>query len=130
MQTNKKEEKLNTGKIYQEFLDIRLKKSKKTVVQLAKKYKISRQRIYQIVDENDNGVDTKLGKCLASGRLTCIYKHRYQSRFKPLAKIKRTKEGQELLRVMCLDMMLDGFTILSISEFTKLDRKFITNLVK
>lgn len=126
MQTNK----LNDQKIYETFLKIKSKESKMTVVELAKKNRISRQRVYQIVQEMEKGTDTKLDKCLMSGRLDCLWRHRYQKQFSVVSKLKRTVEGKEKLKIIVLDMLVDGFNFTSISKYTKLDREFISNLIK
>lgn len=128
MQTNKKQD--IDSKIYKEFLNIKNKKSKLTVIELAKKFNISRQRIYQIVQDMEKGKDEQLDKCLMNGRLACLWDHRYKPRFDVVVKMKRTPEGKEIIKIIVLDMMLDGFSMLSISKFTKLDRGFLTKIVK
>lgn len=129
MQTIKKSQETDS-EIYKEFLNIKNNKSNITVIELAKKFSISRQRLYKIVQEIEQGKTGKLNKCLAKGRLACLWEYKYKPRFDVVIKIKKTPEGKKLIKTIVLDMLLDKFNILSISEFTKLDRDTVTKMVK
>lgn len=102
---------------------------KKTMVSLAKDFKITRNALYSIVREIEVGNEKKVERCAKKSKLECIWEYRYKPRFIALEE-GRTKETVEVLKEIIISMKKDGFNIAEISRKVKRDRATVLHHLK
>lgn len=102
---------------------------KKTVVRLARNYGISRQAVYQIVNEMEKGNEKALEKCIALGRFDCLWEYKYKPLY-DVIKNTRTVASKTVLKAMIKRMLTDKFSLRAICKYIKRDRSTIIRLMK
>lgn len=115
-------------KIYADFLKT-IEDKKLTVVMVAKKYGISRQAVYQIVNKMEKGSDKALNLCLQLGRFDCLWRIKYEPLYSVI-KNSRDEGSKLVLKEMVKRMLAEGFSMRQIALLTKRDRFTLARLIK
>lgn len=97
---------------------------KMTVIAAAKKWKISRRRVYQIIDEIEGGNKARLVIELRKAKLYTLWEYKYSNVF------FRVNLKVFALEDMIVAMLKDGFSLREISKLTGVGREKVTATLK
>lgn len=99
--------KVNWVEVYRDFL-----KREMTVESIAKKHKISRVRVYEMVNKIENGDDIQLYAALEKAWFESLWRFRFQTRSVVVG------EDNHRLGKLVRDMLKDGFSKRMIEDLT------------
>ena len=109
----------NEFKIYR-----RWKEKQGNIQPILKEFGISRSSLYGIISRIDNGDGVKIEKCLALGRLNCLWSFKHQPKYMSLPE-NREKNTVLQIKKLIKEMSKDGFSQVSIAELLRKDRSTI-----
>lgn len=95
-----------------------------TVSVIAKKFKITRSTVYDIVKRITKGSPSQLKACTERSRLDCLWQYKYRAQYFSLPK-DRKPATIEALKKLVLDMRKDKFAIARISTLIGKDRSTV-----
>ena len=93
-------------KVYRAF--VRAKAKGTPIGKAVKPFGISRQTAYDIVKRIEGGDFAKMNKCVAQGKLECMWKYKYERRFSVI-KEGRTAVSVAARKALMREMAEDGF---------------------
>lgn len=116
METNRDSE------IYRAYIEAR--NNKTNVEEVAKKYGISRQTVYEVIKRVKGGDAKKIITCLSYCRNDCVWEYNFKARFMSLPKNKKKETVKELKEII-MEMYAMNMTEVEIAKRLNLNRSTI-----
>lgn len=109
----------NKNQVYKDYIEAKL--SKTPIETVYTKHKITKQGMYFIIRQIENGSIAKIKACTEKSQLLCLWEHKYKLRISLLPK-NRKKETVEMLKGIIKEMKKDGFKPVMLSSLIGKDR--------
>lgn len=114
---------MNEIEIYKAYIEAKTDK-KRTIIQVAKDFGITRNGLYEIVRRIENGNTSKIRACTEKSRLDCLWTYKYKARFLSLPN-NRKESTVEMLTKIIKEMKKDKFSVSLIASLIGKDRSTV-----